>query len=156
MHQRLAVFPLRSPAYLSTQKMHHKLATVTDPQNRDSHFEQRRIHTGGIVKVYAVGPARQNDSHRSGLLNGLQPIPIRNNLTIHIAFADPAGNQLIILTSKIDHKNFFIFYHRTFSHPLLVDLLHCNGLCQISGLIDIASLHGRNIICEKLERHNRQ
>src|SRR5437588_625185 len=82
-----------------------KLRSSPVPQDRDLLAEQGRIdgrRAGGINTVWA---ARKDDTvrlPRQDLLDGRR---VREELAVHAALADPAGDQLTVLGAKIENED---------------------------------------------------
>ena len=92
---------------LPTQGVGHELTAVADAQNRYPPGENRPVNPGRAVQVDGVRPAGEDDAdgvHRPQFSQRSGP---GLHLAVHIALPHPAGNELIVLSAKVDDKNFF-------------------------------------------------
>ena len=73
---------------------------------------------GRAFVVHAVGSTGKNDSLIACSLDFLRRnLVIGFDFRIDMMFPDSAGNQLVILTAKVQNKDFF--FHLTFPHKLI-------------------------------------
>ena len=99
--QRLAVLALGCLADLAAQHVHHQLAAVADAED------------GRIRQVGAVGAAGEDDALGVFGLDFGKVGAVRINLAIYVAFADAAGDQLIILAAEIQNDDSFLLHEET-------------------------------------------
>ena len=110
VHQRFAVFPLGSLGHTAAQLVHHQLAAVANPQNRHAPGIHGGINGGRIRQISAVGPTGKNDPLRVFGLDLCKISAIGINFAIHVALADAACDQLVILTAKIQNNDSFLLH----------------------------------------------
>ena len=60
---------------------------------------------GGFFQVYAVWSAGKDNALGIHLLNGIQGHSVGVHFTVDTALADPAGDQLIVLSAEIQNDN---------------------------------------------------
>ena len=60
---------------------------------------------GGIIQVHRVGTAGENDADGVHGLQLGQGGRVRLYLAIHIAFTDPAGDELVILSAEVQNDD---------------------------------------------------
>lgn len=82
--------------------LRHKLAAVADTKNWDAEPEYLRIHLRRTFGVYALRPPVKMMPEGSKARISSNGHGVRLELTIHIALAHTARNELIILPSKIE------------------------------------------------------
>ena len=110
----LAVFPCRvclGRGHPAAQMVRQQLAAIADAQHRDPQGEYCGVYLGRVGFVYAARPAGENDADRGKLADLLRCHGVGVDLTVHIAFPDPPGDQLVVLSAKIQDQYFF---HRLF------------------------------------------
>ena len=85
-----------------------ELAAVANAENGNAQFQNRRVIVGGRHIIDAVGAAGEDDALVvPGLdLSGGNGIVLLD-LRIDVEIPDSAGDQLVILSAKVQHKNFF-------------------------------------------------
>ena len=105
LHLGLSILADRSGGYLSAQLVCHQLGAIADAQDRNTQIKNRLINVGGFLQIYAVGTAGKDDALGIHFFNGLQRHSIGVHFAVDIAFADTAGNQLIILTAEVQNNN---------------------------------------------------
>jgi len=102
---RRAVFAIAGRTDLATERLRHELVAVTDAENRDAQFEDRRIHAIGVLGVdggRATGEDEPNRASRPDL--GGSDIA-GDHLGVDVRFAYPPRNQLGVLGAEIKHEN---------------------------------------------------
>ena len=107
----LAVFPGGvglGGSHHSAQLVGQQLAAVADAQNGHAQTEHAGVHMGGLLVIDAVGAAGEDDAH--GVIGlDLGKAHVKGlDLAVNIAFTDPAGDQLVILSAEVQYKNFFV------------------------------------------------
>ena len=105
LYLRLSVFADRSCSYLTAQLICHQLGTVADSQNRNTHIENRLINVRRFLQVYAVWSSSKDNALGVHLFNGFQRHGVGVHFAVDIAFADTAGNQLVILAAEVQDNN---------------------------------------------------
>ena len=107
---RFSVLTDRSRGNLSSKCIHHQLGTIADSQHWNAQFKYFLRALGRLFAIYAAWPSRKNNSLWIHFLDLVHAYIIRMNLTIHIAFPYPSGNQLIVLSAKIQYDNHLLFH----------------------------------------------
>ena len=87
----------------AAQHVRHQLRAVADAEHRNAQLEELPAAGGRICRVDAVWSAGQDNPLRSHRADLFHTHRMRVNLTVHIAFADSAGDQLLILPAEIQH-----------------------------------------------------
>jgi hypothetical protein len=82
-----------------------ELMSVADAKNRDSCIEDSHIDRWGIWFVDAVWAATENDTDGILCKNLVQGGIAGHHFAENLAFTDPAGNQLRVLSSKIQNDD---------------------------------------------------
>ena len=103
----LAIFAGRCRSDFAAQEVRHELGAVADAQDGDTELEELRAAAGGVIGVDAVRPAGQDDALRCHLTDLVQAQRMRMNLAVDMVFTDAAGNQLIILSTKVQNQDHF-------------------------------------------------
>ena len=94
----------------AAQRPGHQLAAVADTQHGHAQFKQGGIHVGRRFFVYAAGAAGENDADGGERTDLLQGHGVGMDLTVYVAFADAAGDQLVILAAEIQDQYFFVVH----------------------------------------------
>ncbi|CRF28712.1 Uncharacterised protein [Mycobacterium tuberculosis] len=109
---RLAVFPFRSALHFALQLMSHHLHAVANAEDRHAELVNGRIYQRRLFPVHAGRTAREDDAFRLKLADFVNRGVIWQQLAVHAQIADPARDQLVILSSEVEHHNHFIrFFH---------------------------------------------
>ena len=111
--QRLAVLALGCLADLAAQHVHHQLAAVADAEDGHAPVINIGVDRGRIRQVGAVGAAGEDDALGVFGLDFGKVGAVRINLAIYVAFADAAGDQLIILAAEIQNDDSFLLHEET-------------------------------------------
>ena len=85
-----------------------ELGTVADTQNGDPQFQHLGVIVGGGHIVDAVGAAGKDDAavaRRQDFLRGDAVIGF--DLGVNVQVPHPPGDQLVVLSAKVQNKNFF-------------------------------------------------
>ena len=107
---------------LTAEGVRHELAAVADAEHRNAEVEQSRVALRRGLLVNAVRAAGEDDADRVHGLDFFNRGLVRLYLTEYIMFADAACDQLIILTTEIQHKNELMIFHR--QSPFVLILLN--------------------------------
>ena len=110
IHNRLAIFAFRSLANLTAQHMHHQLTAIADAQYRNTPSIYFGIDGRGIRQVSAVGTTGKDNALWIFGLDFGQVSTVRINFAINVAFTDTAGDQLVILATKVQHNDSFLLH----------------------------------------------
>ncbi len=102
---RLSELPLCARNHCSPELPSHELHSITDAQDRQTQFIQRRVDQRRSGCVDAVRAARKHDPPRLPGQDLIQRRRIRQQLAVHAALADTAGDQLAILGAKIEDED---------------------------------------------------
>ena len=105
----LAVFPggvLRPGGDLAAQMVGQQLAAVANAKNRNPQFKNGGVYLrrGGII--HAVWPTGKDNADGRFRLQLVQRGGIGLNFAVHIALADAAGDELIVLSAKVQYDDF--------------------------------------------------
>ena len=101
--------------------MHHQLAAVADAEDGHAPVVNFGVDSGRIRQVSAVGTAGKDNAFRVLGLDFGKVGTVRIDLAIYVAFADTAGNQLIILTAEIQNDDSFLLHEGSpFSFVFLI------------------------------------
>ena len=85
-----------------------ELCAIADAQHRDAQREHLGVIVGGSHIVDAVGATGEDDAAIALCRNLLRRNAVVGlDFSVHIQVTDPAGNQLIILSAKIQDEDFF-------------------------------------------------
>ena len=117
--QRLAVFTLGGLADVAAEGVHHQLAAVADAQNGHTPGVNIGVDGGRIRQIGTVGAAGKDNALGVLGLDFGQVGAVRIDFAIHVAFADTAGDQLVILAAEIQNDNGFLLHRELpsyFSH----------------------------------------
>ena len=114
-HLGLAVLTLGSAADMTAQQVHHQLAAVADAQHRHAPAEDLGVDGGRVLQINAVGAAGEDDALGILGLDDRKIGFIGIDLAVDIIFSDAAGNQLIVLSAKVQHDDSFML-HDVFLH----------------------------------------
>ena len=114
-HLGLAVLTLGSAADMTAQQVHHQLAAVADAQHRHAPAEDLGVDGGRILQINAVGAAGEDNALGILGLDDRKIGFIGIDLAVDIIFSDAAGNQLIVLSAKVQHDDSFML-HDVFLH----------------------------------------
>ena len=90
---------------MSAQYMAHELRAIAESQYRNTKLKQLFAAGSSALLVHAVWTASQDNALRIHFFNLFDISLVRINLTIHIALTYTAGNQLVVLTAKVDYNN---------------------------------------------------
>ena len=109
-HDGMAVFTGGGCLDCAAQLVSHQLGSVTDAQHRNAGFEKVRRISRGLGIINTVGTTCQNNAPGTHGKKPVQAGRIGMDLAIHLAFADPAGDQLFILSAEIQYNNQISFH----------------------------------------------
>ena len=107
----LAVLPggiLLGSRDLTAQRVRHQLAAVANAQDGNAQPEHRRVNVGRFLQIHAVGAAGENDAHGRKGANLVQGRGIRLDLAVDVLLPHPSGDQLIVLSAKVQNQDFFL------------------------------------------------
>ena len=108
----LAVLADRSSLHLAAQKMRHQLGAVADAQHRHAKLEYLCADGCRVRCIHAVRAAGKDDALQ--VLHGLDFLKAESiwmHLAINIALTHTAGNQLVVLATKVQDNNHFICHY---------------------------------------------
>ena len=134
--QGLSILPLRGAGDLAAQHVHHQLAAVADAQDGHAPGVNLRVDGGGVRQVDAVGTAGEDDPLGIFGADGLQRRAVRVDLAVDVAFADTAGDQLVILAAEVDDNDSFLL------HGLLLSFFDTLLLFIPNGISDYYTIRG--------------
>ena len=100
---------------MTTQQVHHQLAAVADAQYGHAPAEDLGVDGGRVLQINAVGAAGEDDALGILGLDDRKIGFIGIDLAVDIIFSDAAGNQLIVLSAKVQHDDSFML-HDVFLH----------------------------------------
>ena len=107
----LAVLPggvLLGSRDLTAQRVRHQLAAVANAQDGNAQPEHRRVNVGRFLQIHAVGAAGENDAHGRKGANLVQSRGIGLDLAVDVLLPYPPGDQLIVLSAKVQNQDFFL------------------------------------------------
>ena len=109
-HLGLTVLTLGSAADMTAQQVHHQLAAVADAQHGHAPAEDLGVDGGRVLQINAVGAAGEDDALGILGLDDRKIGFIGIDLAVDIIFSDAAGNQLIVLSAKVQHDDSFMLH----------------------------------------------
>ena len=96
----------------AAQPIGHELGAIADAQNRHTQIEELSGTGGGVRGIDAAGAAGEDDALGLPGANELQGRGVGQNLAIHTAGPDAAGDKLLILAAEVQDENGFRFHSR--------------------------------------------
>ena len=111
--ERLAVFPggvVLGGGDLAAQAVGDQLTAVADAKNGDAQLENGRVHMGRALFVDAVGAAGEDETDGGEAADLLQGQIVGLDLAVNVAFAHPAGDQLVVLAAEIQDQDFLLVH----------------------------------------------
>ena len=145
---------------MTAEQMRHELEAVAKSEHGDTEIENRGINGRRTVDVNAVRAAGEDDALGVLCANGVKTHAVGHDLAVYIALADAACDQLVILSAEVHYEHFFVLWHITPCLPefkTLVQRLNTilfystvTDFCKIARLINIAALHGGDIVRKQL------
>ena len=87
------------------ERLRHGLKPVADPEHRHAEVEHRRIKLRGPVGVDTGRPAGEHERQRITGLDLLDRGGVRDDLRKNPCLPNPAGDQLRVLRTEIDHQH---------------------------------------------------
>ncbi len=100
-----AVLAAHPAADRSTELLGDELGAVADPEDRNAERVDRRIEPGRAVDMDALGAARQDDRRRIAGHHLGRRHAVRHDLGVHVELADPAGDELRVLSAEVDDEH---------------------------------------------------
>ena len=107
----LAVLAGLRRAALAAQQVHHQLLAIANAQHGDAHLEQGLVHHGSVGGKHGGGAAGEDQGIRPEGTDLVRRDAVGLDLTVDAALTDAAGDQQVILTAKIQNKDFFHVRH---------------------------------------------
>ena len=104
-----SVFTFGRTDDVAAQGINHVLQAVADAQYRNAEPKNAFVHTRGTFGINTCRTARQDDTLRCELPDRFNADVWRLNLTVNMVLPYPAGNQLIVLRTKINDQNHWAF-----------------------------------------------
>jgi hypothetical protein len=114
-----AVRPLDAPAEL----LGHELHAVADAQDRHAQVVEGRVHVRRALRVDRGGPAREHERERPARGHLLGRGAVVHDLRVDPALADPAGDELRVLSAEVDDEDGALL-RRRLGHRQRHDLAH--------------------------------
>src|SRR5215212_4527149 len=99
-----AILPDLDSPHLPALHERHELHPVTDAEHRRPEVEEIRPHPRRPLLVYAIGPARKDDTLRILRPYLFHGRVVRDHLREHAAFPHTPGDQLRILPTEIQYQ----------------------------------------------------
>ena len=97
--------------HLAPCQIGNQLVAVADAENGDAQIQYGRVKMGRCRIGNTVGAAGKDDTLVPGLPDLGYRDPIEGlDFCVHLLFPNPPGNELVILSAKIQNQNFF--FHR--------------------------------------------
>ena len=100
----------RAKEILEKPSARRTMRKLSEAAAKGAGLEHFLIHMGGGLFVDAVGAAGENDADGGEFLDFFQGYIVGVDLAVHIAFAHPAGDQLVILAAEVQDQNFFVIH----------------------------------------------
>ena len=100
-----AVLAAHPAADRPTELLGDELGAVADPEDRHTELVDRRIEPRCAVDMDALGAARQDDRRRIAIDHLGRRHAVRHDLGVHVELADPAGDELGVLSAEVDDEN---------------------------------------------------
>ena len=88
--------------------MRHQLAAVANAENGNPQPEHFRVNVGRFLQIHAVGAAGENDAHGRKGANLVQGRGVGLDLAVDVLLPHPPGDQLIVLSAKVQNQDFFL------------------------------------------------
>ena len=107
----LAVLPggiLLRGSDLTAQRMRHQLAAVANTEDGNPQPEHFRVNVGRFLQIHAVGAAGENDAHGRKGADLVQGCGVGLDLAVDVLLPHPPGDQLIVLSAKVQNQDFFL------------------------------------------------
>jgi hypothetical protein len=101
-----SVFPVAAPAHYSTVFLGQQLGSVANAQYRKAQAEGIQVEIRRVGIVHRARTAAQDNAFN--IFAGFGEMVVRMNLTIHMKFAYPAGDELCVLGAEIEYKDFLM------------------------------------------------
>ncbi len=92
----------------AAQFLSHQLHAVAHPENRDAQFKQLRVHAQGTLIVNRVGAAREDNPLWCQGPHLRRTNCVRFKFGINAEVTNPAGNQLVVLATVVEHDNLVV------------------------------------------------
>ena len=105
-----SVFSYFARFHLSAEGVRDILHTVAYSEHGDAEVEKRVIAFGGVVEIYAVRSARENDTDRVYFLDLFDGRACGLYHGIHVHTAHRARNEFLVLAAKVHNENSLIFH----------------------------------------------
>ena len=83
----------------------HELHPVADAERRDAELPQTGIDLGSVVRVDRGGAAAEHDRARVPCPERLRRRPVRDELGVDAALADPTRDELRVLPAEVDDED---------------------------------------------------
>ena len=110
-HLGAAVFAPRAAFHRRAQKVGHQLHAVADAQNRHAQRKHALIHRGRALVKHAGRAAAEDDAHGPRCPDIRQRRAAGQHAGIDPVLAHPPGDQLGILSAKIQNQNALRSFH---------------------------------------------
>ena len=118
------VFPDPGVFHVAAESDRHGLLPVADAEHRHAELEQPGVHRGRARLVDGGRPTGQDQPGRAAGLQLGQGRVEGDDLRVHVALADPPGDQLGVLCAEVHHQHgveILSVHHVAFpglAHPL--------------------------------------
>ena len=110
-HSFFAIFADLSRVGVSPQLLGHKLGAVTDSQHGNPQCIDIRVTLWSALFVNTGRTPCKDDPLWIDFLNSFNGYIVGYHLRINACFTHPAGDELVILGTKLDDQNCFSFCH---------------------------------------------
>ena len=107
----LAVLPggiLLGSRDLTAQGVGHQLTAVANAQDGNAQPEHFRVNVGRFLQIHAVGAAGENNAHGRKGADLVQGCGVGLDLAVDVLLPHPPGDQLIVLSAKVQNQDFFL------------------------------------------------
>lgn len=105
----LAILADWGSLHFSTEQVGHQLRTIADAKDRNTKLKYLPVITRRGLPICTVRSPGKDDSFGIHFPDLFQAQCMGMHFTIHIAFPDTSGDQLIILSTKIQYDDKFLF-----------------------------------------------
>ena len=106
-----AVFARPGVGDFAAQRVRDELAAVADAEHGDAERKDLRGDVGGILRIDAVGPAREDDADGIIRPDLLYRHVAGFQIAVDVEVAHPPRDELVVLSAEVEDENSFVFFH---------------------------------------------
>ena len=100
-----AIFRIVGWLNFAAQIIRHQLHAVADPQNWNTQLVDFWIDLKGVLCVDTVGAPRENDAFGMHFFDFFSAQLVGEQFGIDAKITNPARNQLVVLTTEVEHED---------------------------------------------------